>query len=39
MAQDQNVRDAMQAIGWTAADWTAVGHQLDPYRETQNGGF
>ena len=39
MAQDQNVRDAMQAIGWTAAGWTAAGHQLDPYRESYAGGW
>ena len=39
MAQDKNVRDAMQAIGWNAADWTAAGHQLDPYRESFAGGW
>ena len=33
-----NVRDAMIAIGWTAAAWQQAGHQLDPYRGALAGG-
>ena len=35
----QNVSSAMQALGWSAAAWQTAGHTIDPYRETQNGGF
>ena len=39
LMEQPNVRDAMQAIGWTAAAWQAAGHMIDPYRETQTGGW
>ena len=39
MAHDQNVRDPMQALGWTAATWVQAGHTLDPYRDAYNGGY
>ena len=37
--EQPNVRTAMQALGWSAAAWQAAGHTIDPYRETQTGGW
>ena len=37
--EQPNVHDAMQALGWSAATWQAAGHTIDPYRETQTGGW
>jgi len=37
MAQDQNVRDAMLALGWTAAAWKDAGHGYDPYGDFGRG--
>ena len=37
MAQDQNVRDAMLALGWTAAAWQHAGHGYDPYGDYGRG--
>ena len=39
MAHEGNVRSAMIAIGWTAPAWLQAGHAIDPYRDTQNGGY
>ena len=39
LMDQQNVSSAMQSLGWSAAAWQAAGHIIDPYRETQNGGF
>ena len=38
MAREPNVRDAMVALGWTAAAWQQAGHRLDPYRDASAGG-
>ena len=35
---NQNVRDSMMSIGWTAETWRQVGHTVDPYRDTYAGG-
>ena len=37
MAHDQNVRDAMLALGWTAAAWQQAGHGYDPYGDYGRG--
>ena len=39
MAHDQNVRDDMKALGWSATTWQQAGHSLDPYRDAYSGGY
>ena len=35
--EQPNVRDAMLALGWTAAAWQQAGHGYDPYGDYGRG--